>query len=349
MNGSAQVTEDVLAKLVPLDGLRPESRADVLRNAKLRVFEPGEFLFRVHEGVESAFYLVEGSVELVDERGSIVARLSGESPESRYRLAHQSPRTLGARCRTAARCVVIDGHLLDVLLTWDQTGALEVGEVTANSSTETDDWMMRLLQMPAFQQVPPNNLQAMFMRLQRIDTDPGQVIVQQGEPGDYFYVVTDGRCIVTREQPNQKAVRLAELEPGACFGEEALIADSPRNATVTMLTRGVLMRLSKNDFRTLLNDPLARRLSHAEAAQRVAAGSARYLDVRLPSEFQTRALPDSLNLPLYMLRMRLNQLEAGVSYICVCDTARRSSVASFVLTQKGFDAYILDQGLDGAD
>src|SRR3546814_14962054 len=80
--------------------------------------------------------------------------------------------------------------------------------------------MTRLLQMRSFQMVPPANLQAMFMRLQKFDAEPGQVIVKQGEPGDFFYVIVSGRCIVTREQPNQKAVRLAEPDAGPCRSEE---------------------------------------------------------------------------------------------------------------------------------
>jgi rhodanese-related sulfurtransferase len=196
--------------------------------------------------------------------------------------------------------------------------------------------------------VPPANLQAIFMRMQRVDAAPGQTIVTQGEAGDYFYVITEGRCIVTREQPGQKAVRLAELDSGSCFGEEALISDTPRNASVTMLTRGSLMRLAKDDFRKLLKEPLTRRVSRAEGDALVERGRGIYLDVRLPSEYQNGSLPGALNIPLYMLRMRLSQLPAGKGLICVCDTGRRSSVASFVLTQKGYEAYRLSPGLNEA-
>src|SRR3546814_125144 len=108
--------------------------------------------------------------------------------------------------------------------------------------------MTRLLQMRSFQMVPPANLQAMFMRLQKFDAEPGQVIVKQGEPGDFFYVIVSGRCIVTREQPNQKAVRLAEIDAGSCFGEEALIADERRNASVTTQPRAPLMRQIGNEL-----------------------------------------------------------------------------------------------------
>ncbi len=67
----------------------------------------------------------------------------------------------------------------------------------------------------------------------------------------------NGKCIVTRETPlNKEGIKLAELSVGDTFGEEALIAEAKRNATVTMMTDGVLMRLNKQDFRELMNEPL---------------------------------------------------------------------------------------------
>ena len=62
---------------------------------------------------------------------------------------------------------------------------------------------------------------------------------------------------MTRATPaNPNGVKLATLSVGDSFGEEALISDSKRNATVTMLTEGHLMRLNKEDFNSLLNEPL---------------------------------------------------------------------------------------------
>ncbi len=67
----------------------------------------------------------------------------------------------------------------------------------------------------------------------------------------------NGKCVVTRETPlNRDGIKLAELGVGDTFGEEALIAEAKRNATVTMITDGVLMRLNKKDFRELMNEPL---------------------------------------------------------------------------------------------
>src|SRR5690606_13735925 len=137
---------------------------------------------------------------------------------------------------------------------------------------------------------------------------------------------------VTRETPlNKEGIKLAELGMGDTFGEEALISEAKRNATVTMLTDGALMRLGKDDFRTLMHEPLLHWVNFAEAQQIIARGG-KWLDVRLPSEFQNTHLEDAINIPLYFIRLKLSTLERNVPYVVVCDTGRRSSAAAYILS-----------------
>lgn len=348
MNSPAVVDIRLFQRFVPLNALRPESQSDLVRKSSLLHLRAGESLFRLGDAAAQALYLVEGELQFESADGKPLSILRASDGAASHRIAHQSPRTVSARCKTDCQVLAADAGLIDVMLTWDQTGSFVVGDVANDTASVDDDWMTRLLQMRSFQLVPPANLQAMFMRLQNFEAEPGEVIVKQGEPGDFFYVIVSGRCIVTREQPNQKAVRLAELEAGSCFGEEALIADERRNASVTTLTRARLMRLAKDDFRKLLNEPLERRLSYADAKKMVDDGKARWLDVRLPSEFQNQSLPGAINMPLYMLRMKLATVDPKITWILCCDTTRRSSVGVFVLTQKGYDAYLLDKGIPQA-
>jgi CRP-like cAMP-binding protein len=345
MSSSLVASPDLFKGFVPLNALRPDSQAELAKKSSVVGFAAGQIVFKAGDAAANAYFLLQGEIAMEDAAGKPLGTVRAGQPNAFHSLANQSPRRVTARCVDAVQCLSMDAALLDVMLTWDQTGTFEVGELSGDGDYSADDWMGRLLQMRTFQLVPPSNLQAMFMRMQEVEGQPGQVIVRQDDEGDYFYVLIEGRCIVTRAQPGQKAVRLAELEPGACFGEEALISEARRNASVTLLTRGRLMRLAKDDFRKLLNEPLTRKLGFEPARQMVAAGKAQWLDVRLPSEYQNHHLADSLSIPLYMLRMRLNQLLPQMAYICVCDTGRRSSVASFILTQKGFDAYVLDKGL----
>jgi rhodanese-related sulfurtransferase len=187
------------------------------------------------------------------------------------------------------------------------------------------------------------------MRMQRINSRSGDVVIKQGDEGDYFYVIVNGRCSVTRETPlNKEGIKLAELGMGDTFGEEALISEAKRNATVTMLTDGTLMRLGKQDFTTLLNEPMLQWVEFDQAKEIVAKGG-KWLDVRLPSEYQNVHFDDAVNIPLYFIRLKLNALDKAVSYVVCCDTGRRSSAGAYILTERGFDACVLKGGLAATD
>ena len=338
------ISPQLFATLVPLNALKPESQATLAKKATLMNVQSGQYLFKLGENEPKALYLLQGAVQLEDAAGKALATLRACDAAAAHRIGHPSSRKASVRVIEAAIILAVDASLLDVMLTWDQTGDLEVDELRADDD-HGGDWMSMLLQMPTFQSVPPANLQAMFMRMEQVQYQAGKVVVQQGAVGDFFYVLIEGRCLVTREVPNQKPVHLAELEAGSCFGEEALLTDTPRNASVTLLTEGKLTRLAKTDFRQLLNEPLTRRLPFAQALQEVHQGTAQWLDVRMPSEVAASPLAGAINIPLFMLRMKLSLLNPQMRYIAVCDSGRRSSVAVFVLRQKGYEVSMLDGGI----
>jgi rhodanese-related sulfurtransferase len=281
--------------------------------------------------------------------GHIVGTISGGSEDARHPLAPVLPRRCMARVASEhIEYLSIDSDLLDVLLTWDQTGTYEVGELQSGAAGG-GDWMTALLQNRAFHNIPPANLQAVFMRMQPVQFLAGETIVRQGDEGDYFYVIVSGRCVVTRATPlNREGIRLAELGMGDTFGEESLISGARRNATVTMLTDGAAMRLGKDDFISLLNEPLLRWVDYGEA-QRIVAGGGRWLDVRLPSEFEHCHFEMAINVPLYFVRLKLKTLDRAIPYVVCCDNGRRSSAAAYLLNERGFDASVLRGGIATTD
>ena len=339
----------VLRRFSPLDGLRRANLAALSKKAVLQSIPAGRSLFREGGTDKKTYYLVRGEVEL-RKGAAVVERLRGETSEAKNPIVPGNPRRFSAYAVTAVETLVFDSDLLDVLLTWDQTGVYDVSEFTAKAPVDSDDWMTILLKTKAFQRIPPSNLQAIFMRLQPVTYRAGEVVIKQGGAGDYFYAITRGRCAVARENPlNRGSIKLAELGPGDTFGEEALISEAPRNATVTMLTDGALMRLNKSDFNALLYEPTLERLAFPEAAARVAKAGATWLDVRLPSEFESSHLPGAINLPLYFLRLKLKQLDPSVQYVVVCDTGRRSSAGAFILNERGYNAAVLTDGIPAAN
>jgi CRP-like cAMP-binding protein len=339
----------LLRTFTPLDGFKKDNLAALARKTSLKECLAGRTLFREGDTDKRTFYLVRGEVEL-RSGDAIVAVVRSGTIEARNPLAPGMPRRFTARAASDIEYLAVDSDLLDVLLTWDQTGSYEVSELNPDDPVTGDDWMTTLLQTKAFHRIPPSNLQAIFMRMQRVTYRAGEVVIKQGDEGDFFYAITSGRCAVTRETPlNREGIKLAELGPGDTFGEEALISESKRNATVSMLTDGSLMRLNKSDFTTLLNEPMLHWIDYEEANGLVEAKNARWLDVRLPSEFDTWHLPGAINVPLYFLRLKLKQLDTKTQYIVVCDTGRRSSAGAFILNERGYNAMVLKGGLTAAE
>ena len=331
-----------LKNFSPLSGLKPEHLTNLASKIAVQKLDAGHYLFKQKATDRFNVYLLSGSVEL-RSGDQVLTTIKGGSDEARHPLVPQIPRHLSARAATDIEYIQIDSDFLDIMLTWDQSGAFEVSELQAQEN-QKHDWMTAVLQVKAFHRIPPANIQTLFMRMEHTSCMQGAVIIKQGDVGDFFYILTQGRCLVTREAPNKKVISLAELSVGASFGEEALLSDSRRNASVTMLTDGALARLAREDFKDLLIEPQQQRVGIEEARQIMVAGG-QWLDVRLPSEFENQHPEGAVNVPLYFIRMKLDSLDPKRKYVVCCDTGRRSSAGAFILSERGFDAYILKNGL----
>ena len=342
-----QIDIDLLKKFSPLDGLKRDNLAALARKVQVRELSPQQLLFKEGDTERRTIYVVSGSLELIDDQGKVEEIIEGGSDIARNPIAAIFPRRVTGRARNRVQYISIDSDLLDVMLTWDQTGSYEVSELQGEAEDEGgEDWMTMLLQTKAFHKIPPANIQAIFMRMQQINYKAGDVVLKQGTEGDYFYVLTSGKCLVTRETPlNKDGIKLAELVVGDTFGEEALISDEKRNATVTMTTDGAIMRLGKEDFKRLLNEPMLDWISMAEAED-IIKGGGKWLDVRLPSEFENDHLNGAINIPLYFIRLKMSTLDENTNYILCCDTGRRSSAGAYILSERGYKAYVLRDGIN---
>lgn len=341
---NGQVNTELLRNFSPLDGLKRDNLAALARKVQVRELSPGQVLFKEGDTEKRTIYIVSGVLELIDQ-GSVVETVEGGSETARNPVVPVYPRMVSAKARDRVQFISIDSDLLDVMLTWDQTGTYEVSELQDKAGDGGEDWMTMLLQTKAFHKIPPANIQAIFMRMQQINYRAGDVILKQGAEGDYFYVLTRGTAVVTRETPLSKdGIKLAELHVGDTFGEEALISEAKRNATVTMQTDGAVMRLGKEDFKRLLNEPMLEWVDYAEAQQLVAKGG-KWLDVRLPSEFENQHLDGAINIPLYFIRLKIGTLDPDTPYIVCCDTGRRSSAGAYILSERGYNAKVLRGGI----
>ena len=128
----------------------------------------------------------------------------------------------------------------------------------------------------------------------------GETIFESGDAGDAFYVVASGRARVIGKDPAGHEITLSVLKRGDHFGEVALIADSPRTATVRAADDLVLLRLSRDDFLHFLGE-------HPQ----VRIALERYLRDFSASNF-LRQFTALATIPAALMRQVLEQLEERV-------------------------------------
>lgn len=88
--------------------------------------------------------------------------------------------------------------------------------------------------------------------------EPDTVICAEGDPGDFFYIIAKGQVAVSLKVGNIESP-LDVLIEGDFFGEESLLYNQPRAATVRAITPSLLLRIGKGEFDVLLDDfPQAR-------------------------------------------------------------------------------------------
>ena len=206
-------------------------------------------------------------------------------------------------------------------------------------------WMENLLSTPLFEFVPPSNIQALFKRFEPIAVGANQTIITQGDEGDYFYVIKTGRVAID-QTTSEEVKRVAEMGAGSGFGQDALISDAPRNATVTTLESCELMRLSEGDFSELLMTPVIEYVTfeEVEAVKSMQSKPPVFVDVRSNLEVQPLAISDPVKrIPLPMLRDEMKALESDPIYFVIGPKRPKiAELAAYLLNEAGFTAYVIN-------
>lgn len=337
------VKNDVFGHLYPLDSLRPETREQLASETAFSDYARGEVLFRSGDLDDHTVYLLEGEVNAEYPDGK-TRQFGGRSVQGRYALGEAQPRRFTATVTSAhARVARLDRRYMEKVIAWDQIAR---SAAFGDSGADSNRWVFRLLQSRAFHKLPTGNIERMFQGLEEVVVRAGDVIVREGDEGDYFYVIKEGAASVHKHLDEDESI-VAYLVRGDCFGEDALLANTTRNATVKMMQDGRLMRLSRSTFENVLKPPVVDWLSPAQASLLARTGAV-VIDVRLPAEFEERAIRNSINLPLHRLREdAVDRFGRDDKLIVYCNTGERSSAAAFILTRLGFDAYALQGGLLG--
>ncbi len=324
-----------LKALVPFNEMPDHHLQEVLKIAQVQIVPPRKKLFKRGQEDAQVYYLLQGAVDLLDEDFNITAIKAGDAACT-FALDSARPHRLSAITTLDSLLLQFDRDQLDLLMTWEQaTGGDQGGGVAE------EDWMSALLESDLFSKVPPAHIQQLFATFKSQTCAAGEVVVHEGQPGDRFYVLASGRARVSRRGADGERT-LAELSTGRFFGEEALIGETTRNATITMETAGKLMYLDKDEFKKLLEEPVLRTLSTPDLDRLRGSGQPLVLlDVRLSGEYKHQHDEGSINVPLNRLRDRMAEFAREKSYVVSANAGRRSELGVYLLISAGFQAYLL--------
>ena len=344
----------MLAALIPISSFSPARLRELLDYCHMETFEKGQDPFKLHSLHGQSVYLLQGELELEYEDGNRVI-IRANSEWAKHPLGKRQPEVVSATALSDIQLLRIDDDMLDMMVTWDQFSSHDGSkpvpkmEVMSNDSASVKRLMKsgmfsaESLKRGPFAHLPPANIGQLLSRVEAMAAFAGDAIIREGDEGDYYYMIESGRAQVTRLVGGD-SILLAELKAGDAFGEEALISGAKRNASVTMKTNGMLLRVKRQDFLELMQEPLLRRLNYHDARQKVAQGAI-WIDVRHPSEYRYDKLQGAINIPLNDIRNAIGALNKNHTYIAYCQSGRRSSAAAFILAQAGYDMYVLEGGL----
>lgn len=233
---------------IPLfSDLDAESFRQVLNRLAPRSVEAGAAVFAEGDPGDSIFVIASGSVRV--ERDGVVLGTLGEGeffgegaffrrqPRSARVVAEASAELLELRRPDTEELMALHPGVGEALLAFYRRRVLDA--VLASS--------------PLFGGLPEAARKAVADRFQLVAVAPDEPVVVQGQRDRCLFLVKSGTFEVTVRHPSRREVRLAELEPGAFFGEVALISDSPRMATVRAVGPGEVLRVEAGDLDPVLS------------------------------------------------------------------------------------------------
>ena len=345
-NSLKQIDRQTLKTLEPLNRLNPILLDELATKSIVEEVPAGKIICRHGEKDSRQIYLLSGKIEVATE-GETKTKIIKSKSALKTPIAIGSPRSVTLKTKINSTLLYIDADLLELLMSDEPelTSAYEVSEINNDHS---DDWMLTFLQSPAFLQLPTQNIQKLLTHLVEIPVKKGQVVIQQDGKDDNYYIIKSGSCNVHRKPHHDASnVLLAVLPVGSGFGEEALISNGSRNATITMREDGTLMRLKKDDFLSLLITPLIQYFELSDTQKKLDEGCV-FIDVRSEQQSQEKPLEGSVNIPLSMLRVKFDSLNTDREYLLVCNDGSQSAAAAFLMIQGGLKCSVLKNGLNSS-
>ncbi len=218
-------------------------RKELVSLVKGHTFKSGETIVAQGEAGDAFYVILEGAVEVVLEDLSGVEKqldlLSEGDSFGEIALLEHVTRTATVRAIKPTRVLRLEKEHFEHYVADSE-----------EKRKRLTDWIRfysRLHKSPLFHEMSPGQMLQVMEKVSKQSVLPGDMVIREGDTGDRFYIVLNGKFQVTR-QSNGKEQVISSLGEGDYFGDIALLKGVRRTASVAALTDGTLLTLTANDF-----------------------------------------------------------------------------------------------------
>ena len=313
----------------------------------------GKVLSEPSKPLEQHLIIVSGKIDM--ER---IWTLGGENKTYKAALtvADDMPEVImatfgGLRITTVTNLeyILLDATELDKHLGWsnlrEEVGNTKKGEVKLMLARNLSNFHNLPEEMMLDE--PTELIHEIVGKMEILDLSRGEVVIKEGDVGDSYYLIQYGQADVIRNNKDTGQPEiLTQIGEGKGFGEEALLKDSVRNATIRMISAGRLWKLNRADFEVLIEPLLMKEMSAKHALANIQYGNYQLIDCREQDEYQVNRIPGASLLPLTTLRENIHILDPDIKYLVYCDNGKRSRAAAYLLQEHNFNATSVQGGLN---
>jgi CRP-like cAMP-binding protein len=223
---------------VPADTL-----SELAGRVRLRTYSRGAPVVRQGERANTFYVVRKGTLQVLEEEpvsgNERVLRVLGRGEAfGELGLADAAPRSATVRALEESEVFEIDKGTFDRLL----ADMIHLPEFAPSLQAVAE-----LRELPCFAHLEPDDLSQLFHHGEWVNIPPGEPIIEEGEVGDAFYAIRSGQADVFEGEAHVRTVG-----PGSAFGENALLFDVPRTATVIARTPLRAFRLNRIGFDKLV-------------------------------------------------------------------------------------------------
>ena len=221
--------------------------------ARLKIgrHKPGEVIIRQGKRGDRFYIIRQGHVEVThrDDHGEteIVNHLYRGDYFGELALLEDTPRRATCRATIPTETLILTKRDFDELVRkrFEMRGKLD----------DSIAYAELLRRIPIFSEMDGFQVQHIAAKLREETLEKDTLVIRQGDIGDKFYVIKEGKVLVYVSVEGEEKV-IAERGPGDYVGEIALLLDEPRTATVKTLTTVSFLTLDRSDFEKLVTEHL---------------------------------------------------------------------------------------------